>query len=76
VMADADACVRMGRRTILFIDEIHRFNKAQQDAFLPYGERGESFSSALLRESVVRSDSALLSRSRVYALRGLTVRRS
>src|SRR5499427_4651411 len=36
VMADAERLRRTGRRTILFIDEIHRFNKAQQDAFLPY----------------------------------------
>ena len=41
VMADAERLRRMGRRTILFIDEIHRFNKAQQDAFLPYVERGD-----------------------------------
>src|SRR5579871_5410980 len=41
VMADAERFHRMGRRTILFIDEIHRFNKAQQDAFLPYVERGD-----------------------------------
>ena len=41
VMADAEKLRRMGRRTILFIDEIHRFNKAQQDAFLPYVERGD-----------------------------------
>src|SRR6266849_5183052 len=41
VMADAGRSRRMGRRTLLFIDEIHRFNKAQQDAFLPYVERGD-----------------------------------
>src|SRR5580658_10375626 len=41
VMADAERLRRLGRRTILFIDEIHRFNKAQQDAFLPYVERGD-----------------------------------
>src|SRR5450432_4376115 len=40
VMADAERLRRMGHRTILFVDEIHRFNKAQQDAFLPYVERG------------------------------------
>src|SRR5579871_5884233 len=39
VMADTERFHRMGRRTILFVDEIHRFNKAQQDAFLPYVER-------------------------------------
>ena len=41
VMADAERYRHLGRRTILFIDEIHRFNKAQQDAFLPYVERGD-----------------------------------
>jgi len=41
VMADAERNRRLGRRTLLFIDEIHRFNKAQQDAFLPYVERGD-----------------------------------
>src|SRR5206468_10844450 len=41
VMADAEKFRRLGRRTIVFIDEIHRFNKAQQDAFLPYVERGD-----------------------------------
>src|SRR6202142_2899896 len=40
VMADAEKAAGFGSRTILFIDEIHRFNKAQQDAFLPYVERG------------------------------------
>ncbi|HET7215584.1 MAG TPA: AAA family ATPase, partial [Terriglobia bacterium] len=41
VMAAAERTRRFGRRTILFVDEIHRFNKAQQDAFLPYVERGD-----------------------------------
>jgi putative ATPase len=40
VMADAENNRQMGRRTVLFVDEIHRFNKAQQDAFLPYVEKG------------------------------------
>jgi putative ATPase len=40
VMVDAEKAAHMGSRTILFVDEIHRFNKAQQDAFLPYVERG------------------------------------
>src|SRR5204862_2189021 len=40
IMAAAERARRLGRRTILFVDEIHRFNKAQQDAFLPYVERG------------------------------------
>ena len=41
VMADAEKNRRAGRRTVVFVDEIHRFNKAQQDAFLPYVERGD-----------------------------------
>src|SRR4029077_4031621 len=41
VMADAEKLRKMGRRTVLFVDEIHRFNKAQQDAFLPYVEKGD-----------------------------------
>ncbi len=41
VMADAERIRRTGKRTVLFVDEIHRFNKAQQDAFLPYVERGD-----------------------------------
>ena len=40
VMEEAESYRRMGKRTILFVDEIHRFNRAQQDAFLPYVERG------------------------------------
>src|ERR1043166_7035005 len=64
----------MGKRTILFIDEIHRFNKAQQDAFLPYVERGDIILIGATTENPsFEVISALLSRSRVYALRGLTV---
>jgi putative ATPase len=74
VMADAERLRRMGRRTILFIDEIHRFNKAQQDAFLPYVERGDIILIGATTENPsFEVISALLSRSRVYALRGLTV---
>jgi len=73
VMADAERLRRMGRRTILFIDEIHRFNKAQQDAFLPYVERGDIILIGATTENPsFEVISALLSRSRVYALRGLT----
>jgi putative ATPase len=58
----------------LFIDEIHRFNKAQQDAFLPYVERGDIILIGATTENPsFEVISALLSRSRVYALRGLTV---
>jgi putative ATPase len=74
VMADAERLHRMGRRTILFIDEIHRFNKAQQDAFLPYVERGDIILIGATTENPsFEVIAALLSRSRVYALRGLTV---
>ena len=74
VMADAERLRRLGRRTILFIDEIHRFNKAQQDAFLPYVERGDIvLIGATTENPSFEVISALLSRSRVYALRLLTV---
>ena len=74
VMVDAEKLRRMGRRTILFIDEIHRFNKAQQDAFLPYVESGDIILIGATTENPsFEVISALLSRSRVYALRGLTV---
>ncbi len=67
-------CAAWARRTILFIDEIHRFNKAQQDAFLPYVERGDIILIGATTENPsFEVISALLSRSRVYALRGLTV---
>jgi putative ATPase len=73
VMADAEKFRRLGRRTILFIDEIHRFNKAQQDAFLPYVERGDIILIGATTENPsFEVISALLSRSRVYALRALT----
>jgi len=74
VMVDAEKLRRMGRRTILFIDEIHRFNKAQQDAFLRYVEHGDIILIGATTENPsFEVISALLSRSRVYALRGLTV---
>ena len=73
VMADAERLRRAGRRTILFIDEIHRFNKAQQDAFLPYVERGDIILIGATTENPsFEVNSALLSRSRVYFLRALT----
>ncbi|MBK9171324.1 MAG: replication-associated recombination protein A [Bryobacterales bacterium] len=74
VMADAERLRRLGRRTILFIDEIHRFNKAQQDAFLPYVESGDVILIGATTENPsFEVISALLSRARVYALRLLTV---
>src|SRR5437868_2745330 len=74
VMADAERLRRAGRRTVLFIDEIHRFNKAQQDAFLPYVERGDIILIGATTENPsFEVVSALLSRARVYALRALSV---
>ncbi len=74
VMADAERSRRMGRRTVVLIDEIHRFNKAQQDAFLPYVERGDIILIGATTENPsFEVISALLSRAKVYALRALTV---
>src|SRR5690625_4016716 len=64
---------RMGRQTILFVDEVHRFNKAQQDAFLPFVEDGTVlFIGATTENPSFELNSALLSRTRVYRLRSLT----
>jgi putative ATPase len=73
VMAEAEeARRRLGRRTILFIDEIHRFNKAQQDAFLPRVEAGDIvLIGATTENPSFEVNSALLSRSKVFVLRGL-----
>jgi putative ATPase len=74
VMADAERNRKLGRRTLVFVDEIHRFNKAQQDAFLPYVERGDvTLIGATTENPSFEVISALLSRSKVHALRGLTV---
>ena len=73
VMADAERNRRLGRRTVIFVDEIHRFNKAQQDAFLPYVERGDVILIGATAENPsFEVISALLSRAKVYALRPLT----
>src|SRR5262252_6167267 len=73
IMASAERARRLGRRTILFVDEIHRFNKAQQDAFLPYVERGSvTLIGATTENPSFEVISALLSRCRVYTLRPLT----
>src|SRR5207245_6617369 len=73
VMVDAERLRAAGRRTIVFVDEIHRFNKAQQDAFLPYVERGDIILIGATTENPsFEVISALLSRSKVYALRPLT----
>ena len=61
-----------GRRTLLFVDEVHRFNKAQQDAFLPYVENGTiTFIGATTENPSFELNNALLSRCRVYVLRRL-----
>ncbi len=74
VMAEAERARRTGRTTILFIDEIHRFNKAQQDAFLPYVERGDvTLIGATTENPSFEVVSALLSRTRVYSLRSLEI---
>ena len=74
VMADAERLRRAGRRTIIFVDEIHRFNKAQQDAFLPYVESGAVvLIGATTENPSFEVISALLSRAKVYVLRGLTI---
>ena len=62
-----------GMRTILFVDEVHRFNKSQQDAFLPYVENGTvTFIGATTENPSFELNSALLSRARVYLLKSLT----
>jgi len=74
VMAEAERLRRStGRRTIVFIDEIHRFNKAQQDAFLPRVEAGDIvLVGATTENPSFEVNAALLSRSKVFVLRGLT----
>src|SRR5277367_1386433 len=73
VMADAEKAAKFGSRTILFIDEIHRFNKAQQDAFLPYVEHGTiRLIGATTENPSFEIISALLSRCRVYTLHALS----
>jgi putative ATPase len=75
VMAEAERLRRStGRRTIVFIDEIHRFNKAQQDAFLPRVEAGDIvLIGATTENPSFEVNAALLSRSKVFVLHGLTV---
>jgi putative ATPase len=72
VVADAGKLKRAGKRTVLFIDEIHRFNKAQQDAVLPYVEDGTvTLIGATTENPSFEVNSALLSRSRVFVLQSL-----
>ena len=73
VMAEAEKRSRGGMRTIVFVDEVHRFNKAQQDAFLPYVEAGHIlFIGATTENPSFEVISPLLSRTKVYVLEPLT----
>src|SRR5450755_561449 len=73
VMADADRARQYRTRTIVFVDETHRFNKAQQDAFLPHVEKGSiRLIGATTENPSFEINSALLSRCRVYVLKPLT----
>ena len=73
VMRRAEATAQLGRRTILFVDEIHRFNKAQQDAFLPYVEKGAiTLIGATTENPSFEVNGALLSRCKVFVLKALT----
>ena len=74
VMVDSERARKLGRRTVVFIDEIHRFNKAQQDAFLTYVEKGDIILIGATTENPsFEVNSALLSRAKVYALRALSM---
>ena len=74
VMQQADENRRYGEKTIVFVDEIHRFNKAQQDAFLPFVEKGSIILIGATTENPsFEINGALLSRCKVFVLRALTV---
>jgi putative ATPase len=73
-LAEAEGNFAQGRRTVLFVDEVHRFNKAQQDAFLPHIERGAIiFIGATTENPSFELNSALLSRCRVHVLESLSI---
>src|SRR4051795_7891982 len=73
VVAEADQRLQVGKQTILFVDEIHRFNKAQQDAFLPHVEAGTiTLVGATTENPSFELNNALLSRMRVFVLNPLT----
>ena len=73
VMKRADAERALGRKTILFVDEIHRFNKAQQDAFLPFVEKGAiTLIGATTENPSFEVNGALLSRCKVFVLKALS----
>lgn len=72
-IAEAEIAAQRGRGTVLFVDEVHRFNKAQQDGFLPHVERGTVvFIGATTENPSFEVNSALLSRTRVYVLKPLS----
>src|SRR3546814_3337115 len=72
VFAEADVAARAGQRTLLFVDEIHRFNRAQQDGFLPYVERGTvTLVGATTEDPSFELNAALLSRAQVLILNRL-----
>lgn len=74
VMKEAEERKHYGQRTLIFIDEIHRFNKSQQDAFLPFVEKGDIILIGATTENPsFELNSALLSRSKVFILKPLTV---
>lgn len=74
IMQEAEQNRQYGQRTICFIDEIHRFNKAQQDAFLPFVERGSiALIGATTENPSFEINAALLSRCKVFVLKSLTV---
>lgn len=73
VMNQAESARQMGRKTIVFVDEIHRFNKAQQDAFLPFVEKGSIILIGATTENPsFEINAALLSRCKVFVLQALT----
>ena len=75
VMQQAEEGRRFGEKTIVFVDEIHRFNKAQQDAFLPYVEKGSIILIGATTENPsFEVNSALLSRCKVFVLQALDLR--
>jgi putative ATPase len=74
VLAEAEQRFQQGQRTVLFVDEVHRFNKTQQDAFLPHIERGNIvFVGATTENPSFELNSALLSRCRVHVLEAVSV---
>jgi putative ATPase len=73
VLAEAESRFQQGRRTVLFVDEVHRFNKTQQDAFLPHIERGSIlFVGATTENPSFELNSALLSRCRVHVMESVS----